>query len=149
MLVRGSLLALSLLLSACSKPGIYPKQCSALLPKWRKPAEGYGILVMPNRIRLRRDGSLMWNGERISEARLATYSHASSELNPRPFIILQIDPGTDCGRVRVIRNLVDEQAKCQEYPRLCSEGPDPWARISDVPPFSTFYLNEEEGPKKP
>ncbi len=144
---RSSLLALSLALCACGKPAIYPEQCAAVLPKWKQPPEGYSILGIANRIHLQRDGSMKWNGREISEIKLAEYSHLISELNPRAFTILQIDQGTDCSRVRTVRNLVDLQAKCQEYAGLCGEGPDPWARVGDVAPFPTFYQSNEIGEK--
>ena len=140
---RSSLLALGLFLSACSKPAIYPDQCPAVLPKWKQPPQGYSILGIANRIHLQRDGSLKWNGQEISGLKLAEYAHLVSGLNPRPFTILQIDQGTDCSHVRVIRNLIDLQAKCQEYAGLCGEGNGPWARVGDVPPFPTFYPSNE------
>jgi hypothetical protein len=104
------------------------------LPHWRSPQEGFSVLAPSSRVELMRDGSLIWNGERVSEVRLAQYSHQSSKLNPRPFIIFQVENGAACSRVRVIRNLIDQQAKCQEqgYAGLCGEGPDSWTRQGDV-----------------
>ena len=119
----------------------------ARLSGWKTPREGYSVLGVANRIHLKKDGSVAWNGKAVSDSTLAKYGHVVSELIPRAFTILQIDEGAECGRTRVVRNLIDQQAKCQESAGLCGEGADPWARVSDVPPFESFYPSNE-APKK-
>ena len=120
---RSSLLALIFALAGCSMKATYPTKCDLILSGWMTPADARGDLMLWNRVILRNDGSLRWNGFPVSESVIAQLAHQATTLNPRPITILEIDAGVDCGRVRVIRNLIDQQAKCQEIPgRLCGEG---------------------------
>jgi hypothetical protein len=103
------------------------------LPRWAKPADSSGELSIINRIYLRSDGSLSWNGSRASQAEVAQLSQRITTMSPRPFTIVEVEDGADCGRVSVIRKLIDQQAKCREFPSgyypICGEGkgfvPDP------------------------
>ena len=130
---KSSLVALCAALSACGTKATYPGQCGSVLTGWMEPAAASGELTLWNRVTLKKDGSLDWNGSPASPTIVAQLAHQTTSMNPRPFTILKIEDGADCGRVRVVRNLIDQQAKCQEIPgRLCGEGlgftPDPPSR---------------------
>jgi hypothetical protein len=137
----------ALFLAGCQSQGRYPEQCAARIPGWKKPSDGYGILAITNKVHLGSDGTIKWNGQPITSAQLAEYSAIVPEMNPVPFMILDIEPGTPCQFVIETRQLIDQKAKCRETPQwsACGEGPEPWARVGDVigpdgEPSQPFYL---------
>ena len=140
-----SILIIALVSASCQSEGAYPGKCEAVSPGWAKPSDGYSVLALTNRVYLQKDRSLTWNGKSLTREKLLEYAQVSSVMDPRPFTILEIEPGTPCGAVDATRNLIDENAKCREYlpAKLCGEGPEPWAQISDVAPFDTFYPSDE------
>jgi hypothetical protein len=77
-----------------------------------------------NPVTLKSDGSVRWNGSPISLIVLAQMAYQTTSMNPRPFTILEIDDGTNCSHVRVVRNLIDQQAQCQGSSGhlICGEG---------------------------
>jgi hypothetical protein len=103
-----------------------------MLVGWMKPADAPRELEL-NRVTLKSDGSLLWNGSPVSPAELGSLSQRVATFDPRPLTALEIENGTDCDRVRDIRHFIDRQARCQEQPgRICGEGrgflPDPLSR---------------------
>jgi hypothetical protein len=143
--IAGSCLV-TLSLISCARETRYPEQCGAILPGWKKPSDGYGVLAITNKVRLRSDATLKWNGAPITHEQLASYSRQITKLNPRPFTILEVDRGTACADVQITRKIINDQVNCTEFPGfgLCGEGAGPWALIGDVPPFPKFYPSENE-----
>ena len=130
---RSSAILAALILSACGGERAYPEQCAARLPGWKQPNDGYGALVGVNKIRLLRDGSLRWNGAKITEEQLAELSAAVPTMEPTPFTILEIENGASCDVVQKARETINIRAKCAAGElRACGEGSGPWAEISDV-----------------
>lgn len=125
---------------ACSETATYPLQCGLRLPGWKKPSDGIGELAIDNTVKLNRYGRVTWNGEQLTENKLTEYLESATGLNPRPFTILVIENGASCDRVVRLRATVDQHASCnRDGLSACGEGPKPWARIGDVPPFPTYY----------
>ena len=130
---RSSAILAALVLSGCSGEQTYPERCAARLPGWRQPSDGYGALEGINKVRMLRDGTLRWNGAKITEKQLAELSATSSTLRPTPFTILEIENGASCSDVQKTRKIIDIRAKCTAGElRACGEGSSPWAEISDV-----------------
>jgi hypothetical protein len=130
---RGNVIVACALLVGCGSDGTYPTQCGAPLAGWKKPNDGYSALGIANRITLKRDGTIMWNGKEISAGQLSEYSSIAAQLNPVPFTILQIGNGASCATVNEVRRRINDSAKCaSEYGSRCGEGPEPWARVGDV-----------------
>jgi hypothetical protein len=122
-----------LLLTGCGGDGKYPSQCAAPLPSWRKPSDGYGVFAIVNRVTLKRDGKIAWNGQKITLQQLNDYSAMLPKYNPVPFTILQIDQGANCSVVRQVRQTINDRAKCVGSGfSTCGEGPGPWALVGDV-----------------
>lgn len=135
LLMRGcSAVLAALILTACNGPGRYPEQCGTRLPGWRQPSDGYGVLALTNKVRVLRDGTINWNGKSITRAELAEYSAIVPDMNPIPFMILDIEPGAPCSDVMETRQIIDDKAKCRAEPdySTCGEGPEPWALVGDV-----------------
>jgi hypothetical protein len=95
------------------------------MPGWREPHLGYDTMTVTNRVELKRDGTLRWNGFPASEAETERLARQIPTMNPRPFTILEIEDGADCGRVQTVRKLIDRVVRCQDgvlgYP-VCGEG---------------------------
>lgn len=109
------------------------------------------MLAIVNRVTVKDDGQITWNGKPISTDQLSAYSAMVSEMNPVPFTILQVENGASCSDVRRIRQAINERAQCaDEYAGHCGEGPDPWARLGDVVgqngETSKFYPDRDEAP---
>src|SRR5690349_874135 len=104
---KSSLFAAALLLSGCSQAGKYPEQCGALLPGWKKPTDGYGVLTLVNKVHISRDGDLRWNGRKITKDELRSFAATLPEMNPIPFTTLEVELGTSCDEVGAVREIVD------------------------------------------
>jgi hypothetical protein len=98
--------------------GAYPEQCGAALPGWESPLSN--AQRVENRLRLKANGTLEWNGTRVSEGNVAEYAKLLTELQPQPFTILEIEKGASCERASAIRNLIEQQVKCRAS-TLCGE----------------------------
>ena len=110
----------AILLSVAAPPatGAYPEQCHAALPGWESPLSN--AQRVENRLRLKANGTLEWNGTRVSESHVAKYAKLLTEVQPQPFTILEIEKGASCERASAIRNLIEQQVKCRAS-TLCGE----------------------------
>ena len=110
----------AILLSVAAPPatGAYPEQCHAALPGWESPLSN--AQRVENRLRLKVNGTLEWNGTRVSEGHVAEYAKLLTEVQPQPFTILEIEKGASCERASAMRNLIEQQVKCRAS-TLCGE----------------------------
>ena len=110
--------ALLLGLAAAPPVGLYPHQCGAALPGWESPLSN--VRRVENRLRLKADGSLEWNGTRVSEESVVQYLQLVASMPPQPFTILEIEKGASCERARAARMLIDLWVTCRAGP-VCGE----------------------------
>ena len=109
------------LLGACTPQARrYQADCSSPLKHWRFPA-GRGFVVA-NQITIDRRGVIRWNAQRLTSAKLTALSRLSSELNPPPLLLLNVDPMAPCDTVDQVRAAMDSALICKSD-ELCGEGP--------------------------
>ena len=128
MLAKASLIIL--LAATFSGESAYPTACSAPLPGWDTGASGYSVPQPINRIDMRSDGKVLWNGSPVRDEQIVEYTALIREVLPQPFTVLAIDAGVDCGRVKVVRKIIDEGVKCSAG-AFCGEGAGPWTTTWD------------------
>jgi hypothetical protein len=120
-----ALLAALALMSATSadpaKP-TYPDQCGARPPGWLGPKSRFGDLTMRNTVNLRRNGRLAWNGQDVSDQEIRHLLSQTYRLNPRPLVLMTVQRGTPCSRVKQVRLLMNATSICKTG--HCGEGSD-------------------------
>jgi hypothetical protein len=131
MLAKLSLIAL--LAAALGGEGRYPAECKATLSGWVTPESGFNIRSPINRIRMQRDGSLLWNGSAVTDEQVVEYTGLLMEIGPQPFTMYEIEEGADCRRVEHIRALIHDRVKCAAG-EVCGEGLGPWSITPWRPP---------------
>jgi hypothetical protein len=114
---------LLLLGGGATKEG-YAASCSTPLPGWQRPGSGWHLLDR-NRLRIRADGSLLWNRVVISRETLGDYLSRIRVMEPQPATILEVDSRANCAMVRSIRSQIDHVLGCAEN-GLCGEGIGRW-----------------------
>lgn len=132
---RQGLLVSLLLTAGCQDVGTYGKRCSAPLAHWRKQSEGINHHAISAHVRLASNGSITWNGLKVTQSKLSTLLDESRSMNPSPFIILSAEADTACNRVRAIRTLMDARYCSRHW--ACGEGSrrsKDWDPIMDLPP---------------
>ncbi len=75
-----------------------------------------------NLVALTRDGSIYWNGARVSRARLSRYLVISHGLNPEPDIFLETEMGVSCRALEAVRDQMDKSLECKAPYSRCAEG---------------------------
>jgi hypothetical protein len=127
--VRTPILALSFLITACSKqPG---RACSPPSPTWDKP-HSFGLVIL-NKIALDRNGATYWNGKPVSAPNLDKYLSIVPTMNPVPVTILETEMGAPCASLDAVRMKMNERLKCSQGGR-CAEGIlDVWNNLA-LPP---------------
>ena len=110
----------TLLLGACSSS--QPRACEPPRTYWHRPVLGPGLQVVPNRVSLRHDGAILWNGDRVSKKRLRQLLIKSAKLNPRPPVYLEPETGVSCANLEDVRNFIDQLLQCRSGGGSCVEG---------------------------
>lgn len=77
---------------------------------------------MMNRISLIKDGSIYWNGAKISPAQLTRYLNLSHQMNPEPNHFLETEMGVSCRSLEALRDQMDQALECKKPYSHCSEG---------------------------
>jgi hypothetical protein len=106
--------------AACSRPE--PQACKPPRSYWQKPHNFDGLMPMMNQISLTHDGSIYWNGTRLSSERLSEYLRVSRGMNPEPNHFLQTEMGTSCKAIEALRDRMDQALECKKPYSHCSEG---------------------------
>ena len=104
----------------------YARSCSAAPAGWMNPGEHPGDYplwdhLVINRIRIEADGSLRWNGERVTRSALRTYLARIPDLETPMAVVLDMHGSADCRIVRTIRQDIEELLRCRSS-GLCGEG---------------------------
>jgi hypothetical protein len=119
---RSAFLVAGALLSACNaSPPTYPGKCEQRLNGWRGPEKGIGELAIWNVVRVSKNGSVSWNRQAIRDETLIGFLRKVSTREPRPQIILTIEPGADCSRVEKVRQIMNATPICSRD-GACGEG---------------------------
>jgi hypothetical protein len=106
--------------AACSRPE--PQACKPPRLYWQQPHNFSGLMPMMNQISLTRDGSIYWNGSKISPERLSGYLRVSHGMNPEPNHFLQTEMGISCKSIEALRDRMDQALECKKPYSHCSEG---------------------------
>jgi biopolymer transport protein ExbD len=114
------LLTAGLALAGCSKPE--PLACQAPREHWQKPHNFDGLTPMLNEVALTHDGSVHWNGQRISPTQFSKYLAGSHGLNPEPIVFLQTEMGVSCRTLEAVRNQMEQALECNKPYSRCAEG---------------------------
>ena len=125
-----ALLSLSLLASGCGHKQNYARGCGPLPRGWITPRQGRGVLSIFNVLSVASNGSLRWNGVKVSKPAVVGYLKIIPQMNPIPITQIKFDPELDCETVKSIRQLMVETLDCS-YGR-CAEGNGKWWLIGDV-----------------
>lgn len=135
------LLAVSVLLSGCHHQANYIDGCGTLPANWITPRHGRGVLSVLSVISVASDGTIRWNGVKVSEALLGSYLKQLGTMNPLPVTQVKFEPDVHCVTVVRLRQLMSETLDCS-YGK-CAEGRGRWWEIGDVPPFPTYDPHPE------
>src|SRR5512141_3194904 len=81
---RTALLSLALIVGGCGHKATYADGCGPLPVGWITPRHGRGVLSFLNVISVASDGSVSWNGTKISKPVLATYLKQVGVMDPIP-----------------------------------------------------------------
>jgi hypothetical protein len=101
----------------------YAKDCSIPIPNWRTEKDGLGHNVVIVPVTINEAGKVLWlDREFVSDSKFQTYMAQVDQFNPRPQMILDIDPKAPCARVAAVRKIMNSVPMCLERYSYCSEG---------------------------
>jgi hypothetical protein len=87
-----------------------------------------------NEVSLTRDGTIYWNGARVSRVRLGRYLKTSRSLNPEPLVFLQTEMGVSCRTLDAVRDQIDQALECSQAYSSCAEGiKSVWGKLPAAP----------------
>jgi hypothetical protein len=98
------------------------RACSPAREYWHNPAEAGELEPLRNRVTLRRDGKILWNGFNASNDQIAQLLAASHKLTPEPGVYLEAEMGASCADLDRMRNQMDTALQCRIDGRKCLEG---------------------------
>ena len=105
----------------------YPSvQCAASPAGWEIQSSGFVVTQAINRVDMKSNGTVLWNGSPVSDEQIAEYITLVASMKPQSFTILSVEPGVDCKRVKMVRQIIDVGANCRRG-GLCGEGAGRWA----------------------
>jgi hypothetical protein len=102
--------------------GTYDKDCAVYRKDWLTAKDGIGHLRMVFPVIVDEAGTVIWNGEAISDKKLREYTLLWSGLNPQPQVILDVNGNAPCHRVEAVRDILDAAPICRGEYSYCSEG---------------------------
>ena len=108
----------TLLLAGCAEAGPVPgwQQAADL-----KPSLVFGQVPLANMAVALEDGTWLFNGARISEARFLALAKASVDLSPRPVLLVDFSSVSEPAEKRRMMIAIASAAECSaEFP--CLEG---------------------------
>jgi hypothetical protein len=109
-----------LILLGCARSE--PQACQPPRSYWQKPHNFVGLRPSMNQISLLRDGSIDWNGKKVSSVTLSRYLDLSHKMNPEPDVFLQTEMGVPCRDVEILRDRMDRSLECKKSYSNCAEG---------------------------
>lgn len=115
-----SMVALSLLPS-CSMDE--PRACKPPRAYWHKRGGGIGLEPIYNKVSLRHDDRLFWNGQFVTETQFDSLAKSSHRLSPEPDLILEAEMGVSCRALESVRDRMDKALACKTGYARCIESP--------------------------
>jgi hypothetical protein len=119
----------SLLLAGCHHRE--PTACTPARANWSRPSAGQ-FYPIHNKVTLKADGSVLWNGYRVTEASLDHLLGLAKKIPTIPAIDLQAEMGVSCRQLDRLRDYIEVKYECNKSNgnSLCFEGlpgpnPDP------------------------
>jgi hypothetical protein len=102
-----------LLAAGCSKPAdTLEKQCRAPFPAYWSSASVHPHHLDYNRVIIRKDGSIIWNGQTISPAKLKEYLKLVAAMDVQSLTDLDFESGTPCKAVVQVRAMMEHELNC-------------------------------------
>lgn len=77
---------------------------------------------MRNNLALTHDGSVYWNGAKVSLRTVDLYLGRSHTMSPEPVVLLEAEMGAPCGALEDLRNRMDKALECKVAGSPCEEG---------------------------
>ena len=114
------LVLLLVILGSCNGNTGVSAQCGSPFEKTKSPYEKPGLQTISNLVRLHKSGALTWNDQNVTDETLRDYLRQTSDLQPRPEIVLAIEPGAPCLISRQVRDAMRAAAVCSRG-GACSE----------------------------
>lgn len=101
------------LVSGCSSQNY--RDCLNDRAGWEAPADRtIALVVIPNVVRIQSDGTLLWNGSRITAQSLSSRLSAARKLQPTPQTILSADGDATCKAVERVRDEFEKRLGCED-----------------------------------
>ena len=101
------------------------------MPKgWITPRHGRGVMSLLSVISVASDGTIFWNGRKVSEEQFSVYLKETTGLTPLPVTQIKFADGVDCGTVERLRRAMVQTLDCGSG--KCAEGSGKWWFIGDV-----------------
>ena len=66
-----------------------------------------------NTVAIQKGTVLTWNGAPVTPKQLREYVQIIDTLKPSPTLLLIVSPSADCGRVRRLRQMIQETLECE------------------------------------
>ncbi len=127
-----ALIGIGLALAACARSD--PQACRPPRDYWQKPHNFLGLRPPANDVSLTHDGTIYWNGERVTRQQLSRYLKESHRLNPEPDVFLQTEMGASCRDLEAVRDRMDQALECKRDGAHCAEGiKTVWRNMPDPP----------------
>lgn len=107
-------------IAACSSPE--PQACTPPRDYWSKPHNRVGLFPVSNTLSVTHDGSIYWNGAKVSLRTVDLYLRQSHTMNPEPVVFLEAEMGSSCRALEDLRDRMDKALECKKAWSRCEEG---------------------------
>lgn len=142
-----ALLGLVILISGCGHRSTYAEGCGPLPKDWITPRQGMSVLSQLSVISVASDGSVLFNGIKTTQPKLAAYLKETGEIAPTPVTQITFAAALDCDTVHNLRQLMATMLDCR-YGK-CAEGNGKWWLIGDVPNGNPPQAYDPDAPTPP
>lgn len=114
---------LIIITSALILPACVPQKysdCPNTRKGWQRPTDGRLGLTVISQVRIKADGTFLWNDQPVTRSELNEYLSMMRKMNPTPLTILSADSDASCSLVEEVRNEMDDRIGCEDG--RCGEG---------------------------
>lgn len=107
-------------IAACSSSD--PRACTPPRDYWTKPHNRGGLVPVSNALALTHNGSIYWNGTKVSLKTVDLYLRQSHMMSPEPVVFLEAEMGAPCRVLEDLRDRMDKALECRKAGSRCEEG---------------------------